>query len=175
MPELLEGLALVHAGRENNTHLIAQQYIGPAHEYRAVFFKGNLQFACEKNRHGTEPGHKVVFGQNASPSMWPDAEMQEIEDQYLLERFKDAGRHVYQEFGAAYVGLDIRIDENDELWILECNSAPMGLERVNQHFKSGPQVLEHLGALMVDELVCLSGAIRRDVDYHLSGLAAQVA
>lgn len=154
--ELQKGLEIVAGDQGLGSHIVVQQYIGPASEYRAVFFKNELMYIYEKNANHVAPDEDVRLGKDANPSYWEGAEAGIVENADLVERVKEFGNHVHTNHGATYFAFDIRVDEYGQPWVLECNSSPLGLERVLETFDNGRAILEKLGALMVAHMVHLT-------------------
>jgi len=154
--ELRAGIEMVSKDASHGAHIVVQQHVQAKAEYRAVFFQGEIVFVYEKNPNHIEPGEAVVLGQNASPDFWQGAGIGEVKDETLIERFKPIGQHVYQEYGAVYMGFDIIVDEHDDIWVIECNSSPLGLASVNKVFENGRKIVHGLAAKMLDRMIGLA-------------------
>ncbi|MCA9390172.1 alpha-L-glutamate ligase [candidate division WWE3 bacterium] len=98
--------------------LIAQDYIEPQTEYRAIFLDGVLQFVYEKNI------DEATFVGNLSPLHWENAKAIEIKDTVLLERIESFARPMFAKKMVDYCGLDIILDTHGELWMIEMNASP---------------------------------------------------
>jgi len=144
---LRSAIETVRQNDQNGSMVLAQQYIGPAKEYRVICLDGQCLLAYEKNIDdapitATEPnpiyrqGSKVVL----------------VEDPALLSQFTDIAMGLYQDHGVQYVGLDIRVDANDLAWVIEGNSSPMGLKRVIWDIEDGRAIIDNLCDKMISKM-----------------------
>jgi len=131
---------------DNGELILAQQYIGPAKEYRAICLDGKCVFAFEKNIDMAYPSDR------ANPIYQVGSKAIITDDNDILSQFEDIADHLKKEHGVNYVGLDLRMDENDQIWLLEGNSSPMGLKRITIDVENGRQIISNLCALMLKKL-----------------------
>ena len=98
--------------------VLAQEFIDIQTEYRAIFYNGKLQFCYEKDI------TNATFTNNLSPFHQDGAKAVLITDKNLLDRINNFSKVIFQNLPIAYTGLDIAIDNKDELWLIEANSSP---------------------------------------------------
>lgn len=100
--------------------LLTQPYLEIAKEYRAIFYKGELQFLYLKNnRYATSS-----FRGNVSPLHFENATADLILDQKLQEGISDFVRPVFNTIPLRYVGVDVVELADGSLKLLELNSKP---------------------------------------------------
>lgn len=107
-----------HQNWEYDYVLLAQKYIKPKAEYRAIVYKDQIEILYLKdNAQSTYTG-------NLSPLHFSGAQAIEITDQKIKEKIAQFLRPVFSVIELQYAGFDIIIDENEKLWLIEINSAP---------------------------------------------------
>lgn len=145
-----EGLRIAIASNkedlDNGELILAQQYIGPAREYRAICLDGKCVFAYEKNIDTASPSD------TANPIYQVGSKAIITDDNNILRQFGDIADHLKKEHSVNYVGLDLRIDENDQIWLLEGNSSPMGFKRITIDIENGKQIVSNLCELMLQKM-----------------------
>lgn len=90
---------------------LAQEYIPTVAEYRAVFYKGNLEILYRK-------AGKRIFYEKKS-----DAAGEIIAGEKFLNKVSDFARPIFSEIDLSYVGLDIVENSSGELFLIELNTA----------------------------------------------------
>ena len=105
---------------------LAQEYLHLKKEYRVVYLNGSLSFAYEKNI------DEAVFQGNLSPLHWAGAKAILIEDNTLLAQIHKFCEPMFQKMMIPFCGLDVALDENDNWWLIEANSAP-GFSKIVAH------------------------------------------
>lgn len=107
-----------HQNWEYDYVLLAQQYIKPAAEYRAIFYKDKLEILYLKDN------AQSTFTGNLSPLHFSGAQAIEIIDPEIKEKVEKFLRPIFSEINLKYAGFDIIFDENNQPWLIEINSAP---------------------------------------------------
>lgn len=97
---------------------LVQEYIQIKREYRAVFFDKKLVLLYEKDI------SKATFIDNLSPLHWQGAKASYIDNYDLIRDIESFVEPVFTTLPINYGGFDIVIDQNDQYWLLEINSAP---------------------------------------------------
>lgn len=97
---------------------LAQQYIPPAREYRAVFLRGELVQLYEKDV------SEAVFIGNLSPLHWENAKAIQVTDRNLLTRIQGFLTPMFGIPDLHFGGADIVLGRDDELWLIEINPGP---------------------------------------------------
>ncbi|MCL4208903.1 ATP-grasp domain-containing protein [Patescibacteria group bacterium] len=107
-----------HQNWEYDYVLLAQQYIKPKAEYRAIFYKDQLEILYLKDN------AQSTFTGNLSPLHFSGAQAVEITDSETKEKIEQFIQPIFSEIKLKYAGFDIIIDEHDGLWLIEINSSP---------------------------------------------------
>jgi len=114
--------ALAHIFNERDREwdyvALAQQYVRPKAEYRAIFFDGGLAFAYRKDV------SKAGFTGNLSPLHWEGARAVLLDDARFLDRIEKFIQPAFSALPAAFCGADIIQDEENSLWLIELNGSP---------------------------------------------------
>ncbi len=97
---------------------LAQCYIRPKQEYRVIILDGDIQFAYLKDT------TNATFQGNLSPLHWEHARAKLVSDPHLLNGINTFLQPLLQSSFFVYAGLDLILDEHDQWWFLEANSAP---------------------------------------------------
>ena len=119
--------------------LLAQQYVKTVKELRAIVLKGEVKLLYEKARTRSR----------TDLQKYDEIPAEIVNDHALLERVQEFIEPIYTKLDLQYGGLDIAIDEHDQLYFFEINTRPgykyfvkhNGLEPVIELFK---EVLENL-------------------------------
>lgn len=107
-----------HQNWEYDYVLLAQQYIKPKAEYRAIFYKDQLEILYLKDN------AQSTFTGNLSPLHFSGAQAVEITDSEIKEKIEKFIQPIFSEIKLKYAGFDIIVDEHGELWLIEINSSP---------------------------------------------------
>lgn len=97
---------------------LAQDYIKIEHEYRVLLIDGELHCAYEKNI------QNATYRGNLSPLHWDGAIAKLTQDPNLLEQFQNFCQPLFQYGELRYVGVDLAVDTDNNLWLIEANSSP---------------------------------------------------
>lgn len=97
---------------------LAQEKIEMKHEYRVVVLDGEIQFFYEKDT------SEATFTGNLSPLHWDDAKAVLIDDLDMQSRLQEMIAPLFMHLPLVFGGLDIVVDPNDQLFVLEINTAP---------------------------------------------------
>lgn len=98
--------------------LLAQDYIEILEEYRAIFYKHQLELLYKKDN------SKAVFTDNLSPLHFKGSKAFDIKDKKLFTEIENFIKPIFTKLDLAYAGYDIAKDKNDKLWLIEINSSP---------------------------------------------------
>jgi glutathione synthase/RimK-type ligase-like ATP-grasp enzyme len=107
-----------HKNKDYDYVLIAQQYIRPKAEYRAVFYKQKLEILYRKNN------DKSTFTGNLSPLHFEGSTAVDITDKEKIKKITNFIKPIFKKINLEYAGFDIIEDKNKKLWLIEINSAP---------------------------------------------------
>ncbi len=119
-PEVLDSLLKIYMRETKGRDYIAlaQEYIKINQEYRVLFVDGVLHCAYEKNI------QDATYIGNLSPLHWEGSIAKLVHDSTLLEQFQQFCQPLFQYGELRYVGLDLAVDTDNNLWLIEANSAP---------------------------------------------------
>jgi len=98
--------------------LLVQEYINIKNEYRAIFYKHQLELLYKKDNHQAE------FIGNLSPLHFEGAKAIEISDQNLQEKITKFVTPIFTKLDLIYGGFDIAEDQNGQFYLIEINSVP---------------------------------------------------
>lgn len=126
--------------------LLAQEQIQIHAEYRAVFLDGEQIFSYRKDT------SEASFQGNLSPFRWANASAVLEEDPERLAAIGKFMQPIWDVLPTAFVGADVALDLNGELWLIELNSAPAfnffiqdcGVEKVEMLYE---KMLRRIGAI----------------------------
>lgn len=137
--EILAALQKIYhkKSKEYDYVAIAQAYIQPVEEFRVVSFFRDILLVYKK-----DISHATFVG-NLSPLHWENAHAIHVQDEQLIARLHDFLAPVHSVLELQFSGIDVILDEEDNLWVLEINSQPdfdifardNGDERVVEVFK----------------------------------------
>jgi len=96
--------------------LLGQEYVDIKHEYRVVWFKGDILFLYEKIA--------SIKNESLSPFHNENSKAVNIEDAVLKNRIADCLNKANLESIFEFLGIDVVIDQNDNMFILELNTRP---------------------------------------------------
>ncbi len=97
---------------------LAQQYIPPKTEYRAVFLDNVVAFAYIKDI------REASYSGNLSPLHWENARALLVEDQAVLQKLNAFMKPVFNRIEAPFFGADIIEDHQGDFWLIELNGSP---------------------------------------------------
>jgi len=97
---------------------LAQEYIKIHKEFRVIWFKGDILLIYEKDN------SKGEFVGNLSPLHWKNSRAVIIKDKLFKKRVKKFLSSINNIKGFNYLGVDIGLDEEDNMFLLELNSHP---------------------------------------------------
>jgi len=144
--ELYNAINANRIDNDNGELILIQQYIGPAEEYRAICFNGSCVFAYEKNIDEANESTSL------NPIYWNGSKARIVDNQALLDQFSVISEYLFKEHRVTYVGMDLRIDDNKQVWLLEGNNAPMGLRRVVLDTENGKDMIDSLCDRMIADM-----------------------
>lgn len=98
--------------------LLAQEYIEIKKEYRAVFYKHQLELLYRKDN------SQATFTNNLSPLHYEGARAVEETNQELIKKIEQFVQPTFRNFDLIYGGYDIAEDQQGKLWLIEINSVP---------------------------------------------------
>lgn len=107
-----------HHNWEYDHVLLAQQYIKPRAEYRAVFYQQRLEILYLKDI------SRATFAGNLSPLHYLGARAVDCVDKQLRATVQNFVQPVFNQFNLKYAGFDVIVDQNNQWWLIEINSAP---------------------------------------------------
>ena len=123
---------------------LIQDYINIQAEYRLLYLQKKLMFAYKKNN------ENAVFTGNLSPLHWQGAFAEIVENKELLKQFDHFIQPMLNKKNIPFCGLDIAIDQKENLWLIEGNCSP-GFGYFLQNPK-GIDLLKHLYLEMLKSL-----------------------
>jgi hypothetical protein len=97
---------------------LAQEYIPPQREYRAIVFRREVLLVYEKDVSG------ATFIGNLSPLHYENAHTVLIQDTKVIDRIAEAFADAYPVLDLEFGGIDIIEDEQGTLHIIELNTHP---------------------------------------------------
>ena len=148
--DLTQAIHTIRQNRDRGDQMLVQQYMGdengPYPEIRAICLDGESQIVYTKNVEHATPGSR------ANPSYWTGSLPVEVEDPKIMDQIDSIASHLHEAHGVHYVAFDLKVDRNGGVWILEANSSPMGLERVEREMNNGPEKIRQLTDRMIDKI-----------------------
>lgn len=123
---------------------LVQDYINIQSEYRVIFLHQDLVFAYKKNNENAQ------FIGNLSPLHFKGAYAEIVEDEKLLQNFRNFTHSMFQRKDIPYCGLDITLDTDNKMWLIEANTSP-GFE----YFLQNPQGKSLLRGLYTKMFIAL--------------------
>lgn len=109
-----------HSDQRHGRDIIIQQCIEDAVDVRLIMMGGECVYAKTTER----------FDQITTNVAFEQLHDVTITDASLLKRLNNASSYLLHEKGLEYGGIDFRLDKDDKLWFIECNSGPMGIDRI---------------------------------------------
>lgn len=109
---------LGHQNWEYDYVLLAQEYIKPRAEYRAIVYKEQVEILYLKDN------AQATFTGNLSPLHFSGAQAVEATDQKIKSQVAAFLGPIFRKIELQYAGFDLIVDESDQLWLIEINSAP---------------------------------------------------
>lgn len=97
---------------------LAQEYIAPKREYRAVVFRGQLVLLYEKDVSG------ATFSGNLSPLHYDNARAALIDDAVVAGRVEEAIAGIFPVLNLEFGGIDLIEDQEGTLHVIELNTHP---------------------------------------------------
>lgn len=118
--EILTALKTIYNQKSKDYDYIslAQEYIEIQKEFRVIWFKGDILLIYEKDN------SKGEFVGNLSPFHWNNSKAVIIDDKILKKRVKEFLSPINNIRGFNYLGVDICLDKEDNMFLLELNSHP---------------------------------------------------
>jgi glutathione synthase/RimK-type ligase-like ATP-grasp enzyme len=98
---------------------LAQEYISLEKEFRVIVLKNEVELVYEKDT--SEAG--IPIG-NISPLHRSGAKAVVLQDENLKQKIKDFVGNLSKKISIKYVGLDVALDTNGDLWLIEINTKP---------------------------------------------------
>ena len=98
---------------------LAQEYVAIWREFRVIVFQGKVVLVYEKDLSDAKPAKG-----NISPLHRDDSRAVLVKDTKLIRRFSHFVAPLFEKIPIGFTGLDLVIDENDELFLIELNSKP---------------------------------------------------
>lgn len=99
---------------------LAQEMIQIKNEFRVVFLDNEIKLVYEKVKGKNKNSSKI----NISPLHTDESRAELVVDSELINRIGEFIEPVLRESGLRYGGLDVAVDINNELVLIEINSAP---------------------------------------------------
>lgn len=107
-----------HAAPSSDYVALAQEYVVPRKEYRAVVFRGEVVLLYEKDI------SEATFTGNMSPLHYENARAVLLEDPVQIARMEAAIAGIYPVLDLEFGGIDLIEDERGELHVIELNTFP---------------------------------------------------
>ncbi|NCN87790.1 MAG: alpha-L-glutamate ligase [Candidatus Pacebacteria bacterium] len=98
--------------------LIAQQRINIKEEYRAIFYKNNLELLYKKDI------SQAQYTGNLSPLHYEGSKAVDIDDSKFQQKISDFISPIFKKINLSYAGFDIAEDQSGKLYLIEINSIP---------------------------------------------------
>lgn len=115
--QVIEALQTIYRKDQDYDYIaLAQQYIKPKQEFRVIFFDGEPVLSYE--RYFENAGFGARYWETE------EGKALALNDNPLVARAKQEFAAIFKLPGLRFVGLDIVLDENDQLYCLELNSGP---------------------------------------------------
>ncbi len=149
--ELLESIQTVRNDGSNGALMLIQQYLGDEQglfrEIRGICLDGETVIAYEKATDQDIPRELVT-----NPAHWPGVKRHAVDDAEIIQQIDDIAQHLYQEHGVSYIAFDTKCDRDGNIWLIEGNSAPMGLYYVEHELENGSERIRTLTDKMLDKV-----------------------
>lgn len=118
--EIYHALEKIYHKKSQNYDCVAlaQKYIKPYKEYRAIFFRQEIVLVYEKNINGAN------FTGNLSPLHFSNAKAIEITDKKILTKIQNFCLPIFNTLPIVFAGFDIIEDETGNFWLIEINTKP---------------------------------------------------
>ena len=148
--QLSHAIKTIRADKKNGDRLIAQEYLGDEQgafdEIRAICLDGKSQIVFKRST------KEVIPANIMDPGKWPGLTYSEVNNQETTRQIDQLAGHLYQQHGISYIAFDLKLDRNGTIWLLEGNSAPMGLNHLETELPNGRQQLEKLTDSMLKKI-----------------------
>ena len=148
--KLRAGLQEVFFGQAcQDSTAVVQEHIQISKEFRAICFEGKCVVLYEKNADDAQPG------ENLNRIYWEGARPVLVEDDLMKRKCDRLAQLLYNNYGFVHYGLDIALDQEGVLWLIEANSSPMGLGRLETYY--GTELIEDITDKMMKRIVRQAG------------------
>lgn len=149
---LLDAIKAVRSEHEQGDKLLIQQYIGsqdtPDREIRALCLDGECMITYERTTSQDIPENKLT-----NPTLWPDVQRIGVTDHRIIDQINDIAQHLHAHHGVNYVGLDLKCTQDDKVWLIEGNSAPMGLLNIEEEMENGRELIQNMTDSMLARII----------------------
>lgn len=100
--------------------LLVQEYVHVQKEYRVLVYDHEIQFVYQKDN----IQETAQFVGNISPLHYANAKAVLVTDSTFIEQLQKFIDPIFSRMDLHYAGLDIVVDESDQMYLLEINSKP---------------------------------------------------
>jgi glutathione synthase/RimK-type ligase-like ATP-grasp enzyme len=146
--EISEKLEIIFNQNSKNYDYIAlaQEFIQIEREFRVVVVYNQIELIYEKDNHNAD------FVGNLSPLHYENSKAVIIQDSDLKDRITKFINPILTKLDLNFVGLDITLDKNGELFLIELNSNP-GFKHFVDDNGEGEIVKLYIKALQIYNLI----------------------
>lgn len=127
----------------SSDHILLQEFIPAEQEFRVLCFEGDVILAYQRE----------IAETGVSAARTP-TNCHTASDPGILAQARETASCLYNEYGLVYAGLDVRIhSKTGDMYLLETNTSPRGLESLEFYLKNGKEALKELTDRMLDRMI----------------------
>lgn len=154
-PENIEdSLNRIRSNKESGRYILMQQFMGDCDgaftEMRAICLDGRSQIVFERKLNYADDDYITDLVE-------ADNVVSHIEDDYIINQIDQIAQHLYDTYDVSYVAFDLKCDRQNKIWVLEGNSSPTGLSRIELELSNGRELIDNLTDKMIQKMAHQSG------------------
>lgn len=147
---VLNALEQIRSDSRHGDQILIQQFMGDEdgayREMRAICLDGESQIIFERDTEHAIPNDI------ANPDRWPGVKFKHIVDPQIITQVDQIAKYLYEKKDVSYVAFDLKCDREGKIWVLEGNSSPMGLSRLERELSNGRDLISKLTDQMIAKM-----------------------